>query len=198
MENTQQPQVPAQGTNQPSGSGKKTLWIVLGVVLLLLIVGGFVIKKVISAVGNKVLETAIERGTGDDADVNLKNGEVTVKTDTGSVTYGNTKLPNDWPSDVPIYQNSQITFAASSTGAGNEKFVASVQFATEDSAEKLISYYRNELPARGWKITGTQTAAEAENASTIIVGEKDTRAIGVQIIFEESIGVSVTVTVGTK
>ena len=86
MENTQQPQVPAQGTNQPSGSGKKTLWIVLGVVLLLLIVGGFVIKKVISAVGNKVLETAIERGAGGDADVNLKDGEGTVKTEKKSFT----------------------------------------------------------------------------------------------------------------
>jgi|SRR3989344_2988291 len=175
-------------------SGKKTLWIVLLVILVLLIIGGFVVTRVIGAIGRKVIETAIEKGTEGDADVNFSNGEVTIQSDKGSVTYGSTKLPDDWPADVPVYPSAMIGFSGSSLGTEDTKMTAMIQSVTEDSVESVMNFYKKEIVSKGWKITGTQATA----GTSVIVAEKDTRALAIQVVTDGSSGSSITISVGTK
>ena len=105
------PQTPAvEPAPQSSGSSKRTLWIVLGVILFLLIVGsvfsGWIIKKVFTSVGKSAIEYGIEKSTGGKADVDLSGGKVTVKgNDGGTVTYGVRNYPR---TGQPTYPNIPV------------------------------------------------------------------------------------------
>jgi len=66
---------------------------------------------------NNISEKAVEKALGDDADVNLHNGDVTVKGDDGSeVSIGdNTKWPKGQAADyIPEFEGGVVTYALNS------------------------------------------------------------------------------------
>ena len=66
-----------------------------------------------------MLEKAIEKGTGQKADVSTDNNSVSIKTDSGTFAAsesGNIKLPSDFPSDVFTYPDAKITFSTTNSG----------------------------------------------------------------------------------
>lgn len=174
------------------GAGKKVAIIVVVIILLALIAGGFVIRKIMSAVGGVVAEKALEGATGGKVDIN--GGKVTIKGENGgTVTYGDTSLPADWPSDAPVYPGAKITFSGSSSANADGKTAATVALTTSDSSDKVSSYYKDQIAAKGWTIKGTAQA----QGTTSISAEKDTRQLIIIIGASENL-TSISISTGTK
>jgi len=60
---------------------------------------------------------------------------------------GESQLPSDFPGDVPIYAAAHPMSSMSSTGHGTI-----VNLRTSDPAEQVFDWYKEQMPAAGWKI----------------------------------------------
>ncbi len=178
-------------------AGSNKLVVMIVVIVLLLAVVGFAAQKVMQKatsivgqkVGEKVAEGIIEKATGGNADVDVKDGSLTVKTSEGTFSTG-TSLPADWPKDAPVYPGATITYSGSSNPqAGESGFGA--MLTTKDSAQKVRDYYARELVVQGWKTEATYNADE----SSVVSATKDTRAF--TVVTAEADGAT-TITLGVS
>jgi hypothetical protein len=175
-----------QQVGQSGVSSKKTLYIVIGVLVVLLI-GGYLYMQ-----GNSA-ENKMYGAYGVDVDNNL-DGSKTIKSDY-SVTTSN-KLPDNWPSDVPTYKNATISQSTSSDMMGTNG--STVSFTTSDDTQTILDFYKAELTTSGWAslypgkpITGTQMGA-----ITSLMAKKGDRNFSVIITTNTETGKQV-VTVST-
>ena len=60
---------------------------------------------------------------------------------------GESQLPTDFPNDVPIYGAASPMSSMSSVGHGTI-----VNLRTADSPESVFDWYKEQMPAAGWKI----------------------------------------------
>ncbi len=98
----------------------------------------------------------------EDGKVEVKSGiggdKVTVTTDEGTGEFGaGTKLPANWPKDVPVYPGSTPYGNINISGEIGLETVTAVLL-TNDSVSDVKGYYETELLANGWKIEGFFTA----------------------------------------
>lgn len=71
------------------------------------------------------------------------------KSDDGStkVTMGqNVTKPKDFPTNMPLYPG--VTYSSFTTGPEGSSYVAT----TKDTPGTVLAWFRNQLPAKGWKI----------------------------------------------
>ena len=171
-------------TVQPSGgSGQKVLWIVLGVVVLLIVLGSIVARSV----GFMAMKSA-------GVDVDRKgNGSVTYSNNDASVTVGaGANMPANWPSDAPpAYAGATIMYSGTSNPQTG-KAGSAVMYNTSASMQSVAEYYTTRLKAEGWTIEGTANMGGTQ----VISAKKDTRTIGISITDAGDGTVSVTAGVG--
>src|SRR3989344_4091500 len=181
------------GTQQPVASGSnKTLWIVIGVIVVLALLG-WGVRAAMRGISKAVVEKGIEAATGGKVKVDADGGQVTVKGQDGSsVQWGSNSLPDGWPSDVSIYSGSTIQYSGSSNPTTG-KSGAGVMFQTSDKGQKVADFYKADLAAKGWKIEGTYSAA----TTTTVGATKDGRSLSLGISSSEQ-GTVVTMAVETK
>jgi hypothetical protein len=119
------------------------------------VVGVLVVGALLRGAGERAAERAIERAAGGDADIDVDDGKITVKTDEGEWSTGG-EMPKDWPSDVPVYGGAKVLYSASANPAtGSAGSYLALQ--SSDSPDKVADFYKRELVAKGWTITSTAT-----------------------------------------
>jgi uncharacterized protein YceK len=92
-----------------------------------------------------IAQKAIEKASG--ASVNLSSGEVNVTDSSGNeVNIGGNKVPDNWPSSVPVNDKIKIVLSGSSTSDGKSTWNISGTF--DGAAEDLYNWYKNQLS--GW------------------------------------------------
>ncbi len=159
--------------NQKSGGSNKMLYIVIGVLVVIII--AFLMR---GSFGSRSMNI---NGVNVDVDEKM-DGSTTIKSDYGTTTINQNKLPNNWPTDVPEYKNGTITTAGeTSAQAGVEGM--QVMFNTSDSAQSVLDFYKSELTSSGWTslypgkpITGSQAGG-----MIVLSAKKDKRNINVGI-----------------
>lgn len=78
--------------------------------------------------------------------------KVKVKTEEGEAEFGTgTKIPDNWPSDIPIYPGSSVMGSVDISGEAGEKSI-NVILTTTDPVDKVKAYYSKELKANDWEI----------------------------------------------
>lgn len=119
--------------NQTQAGSKKSLYAIIGVIAVIII-------------GSLIFGTTRTVKVGDvSLDVTEKiDGSTTVKNDNITATYGSNKLPDNWPSDAPIYPNSTIIFSSTINST------VQLMFSTSDSNQAVINFYKEKLTASGW------------------------------------------------
>ncbi len=155
---------------------KKPVIIVIVVAVVLLAVGGFALKKVQQKIGEKVGETivekAIEKGTGGNVDISNGGKEMTITGKDGAkVTIGGNKIPDNFPKDIPIYPGSTPSGSWSGSNSNKNESGHFVVLETGDSYDKVVAYYKAELPKQGWSI---ENALDSTDAAILTI-KKDTR-----------------------
>lgn len=164
----QKPAEPTPVGQQPTGQQKSksnsnviVIIIVVVVVLgIMALAGGYFVMRSIKAkvsqkIGENILEKAIEKGTGQKADVSADGKTVNVETESGTFSAsgeGNIKLPSDFPSDVFVYGDAKITFATSTPANAAEGTKASymIGYTVNQSLNDVVDKYRTEMAKNGW------------------------------------------------
>jgi hypothetical protein len=153
------------------GKGLAIAAIILSVVFMLVSAGAV---WAIYYSANKSLKDA-------GINVDTKSNTVTVNKDGESVSIGeNAKLPDDFPSDVPIYEPSDVV---ASLKNGENSYSATLL--SSDSISKVTEYYTAELPKNGWQTSDDTSSLTLEN-STISTYKKDNRTLGVIVATDPS------------
>ena len=100
----------------------------------------------------RAAERVVEEATG--VRVDEDGDSVTVQTDEGEATFSGSdaSLPDDWPSDVPVYPDAEIE--TSTSMRIDETVQLAVTWKTSDDVTTVYEWYRDELPAAGWEVTG--------------------------------------------
>lgn len=165
------------------GSGKKKLLIA---VVLVVVIGG-IASAASRWMGESAAERAIRAATGGAADVDVRNGDVTVKTADGTWTTSE-KLPDGFPTDVPLYPGAKVK--ASVAGAGQQGGGHYVTLESSASIADIGAWYKKEVVAQGWAIETDATVSgsvmigakkDTRNLVVTITGDGDTVAIGLVV-----------------
>ena len=80
-----------------------------------------------------------------------------VKTEDGTAEWGANKLPDNWPTDAPVYPGATVQFSAAANPTDG-KAGATVMLQTPDSGPTAYEYYKKELVSQGWKVEGNYQA----------------------------------------
>jgi hypothetical protein len=155
--------------NQPAastGSNKKVLYIVLGIVAVVAILGFLANMSGFMAM----------RAAGVNVQPGL-DGSATYTTDEGTVTVGANKMPDNWPSDAPAnFVGATIQYSGSSdpqTGQAG----AAVVYTVNASASAVVDHYKAQLADLGWTVQNSANMG----ASSVISAQKEARVMGISI-----------------
>lgn len=164
-----------------SGGNNKTLVIVLIVVFVVFILPGFVLAGSLWWWGrgnnaSKLAESIIENSTGNKVDVDSESGDYTIKSGDGTYELTSSgELPDNFPSDVPLYDDQDITGSYRSSSEGVSSW--SVTAETEDSVAKVGDFFDDEFSSwdnQGeFSASGTTTTVYKKGnlSATVSVGE---------------------------
>jgi hypothetical protein len=141
----------------------KAIPIIIVIVLILVVlgvVGKIFYRKIAEKLAGAYVSNLISKGTGGKVQVDDGGKKITYSGEGGDLSFqegGN--LPAGFPSDFPIYPGSKTISSWSATG---ESKGISVMWESTDSADKVASYYKTELPKAGYKLTSTFEQAESK------------------------------------
>ena len=133
-----------------------SIWVAL-IALAIIMIGifGFAVNKAANDAG---------------VSVNTNTGTVTVNKDGNSAQIGESvKLPDGFPSIMPIYSGAKLS-AASKTNGSDYAITAS----TTDSVEKVVSYYKTQLVSNGWTIDSSTDSSDTTGKGTLITASTST------------------------
>lgn len=160
-------------------AGMRDLRRIVGVAVVASLLGGTgcskIQEKITEKVAEKAAEKAVEAQTGGKVDIDSNSGSMKIKDEkTGAVVEWGTqaKLPDNWPSDVPVYPGAAIR-ASMSTNDGS-----SLSLETTDSIDKVSSFYKG-------KLSGFKKEAEMDMGATKIVSYSEGKR-KVSLTFSES------------
>lgn len=152
------------------------LVILAAIVITAAILGGIFYRKA----KDLVVGNIFSRLTGRVVDVE-KNGEkVTVTLDEGEHSFEEGSLPDNFPSDIPIYPDAKLASSWVASGDGTDGL--SLIWETDDSVSKVSNYYENELENAGWTLSFT---SETEGSTTYAFEKNDMSGF-IGITVEES------------
>lgn len=175
-------------TEEPTVKKKSNTPKIVMVVIIGLLIIYVAATRLLGIAGQKVAEKAIEEaieqegGPVTDVDISGNGEKIVIETEEGTFTAGKQELPDNFPSDLPVYSGAAIA----STASGPEGLA--VTLTTQDSAKEVSTFYKNELADNGWEITQTVTL---ENAT--VYGFQKGSIEGTVAITESEEGTSITI-----
>jgi len=100
-------------------------------------------------------------------------GQIKIKTKNGesTIVYGNNKLADGFPKDIPIYEPAAVQMSQIMDSGKN--IMASLT--ADDDIEKVVQFYKKALPAAGWKVSGEMNMG----GTALLQGEKGEKELNV-------------------
>jgi hypothetical protein len=137
-----------------------------GYILILFLWGMFSCKQAAEKQQEKIIENALEQGNGKKADVDIKDGNITIESDEGKmeIKSGEKKWPSDAPSTVPELNAGKIIGTMNSNTPEGRTW--SIRY--EDVPISELDKYAAILKSQGFKITTMKS-----NKGGMVSGEKD-------------------------
>ncbi len=133
-------------------------------------------------IAERAMERAIEEKAGEDAhvDIDVNSESMTFETDEGTATLNVDELPENWPSDVPVYPETAINMASAIHDADGSPLF-SLLLTSKDAVAEIKAFYQRELPANGWSMDARVTmdaggvtmigATKGDQRLSIMIGE---------------------------
>lgn len=132
---------------------------VVSALLVLCLVGLALTATGCGFIARKATEGAVEGATGGKVKVN--GDKVTVKGEDGSeATVGSeTKIPDGFPSDVPMRDDGSVKAAVTSSAPdGGTSYMLNIRFKIPQS--ELLDWYKSEFEKGDWQIKSTVTTGD--------------------------------------
>ena len=176
--------MPEGNTPPTSGSSKKMLYIIGGIVLLLIL--GWLVTRGLGG--------AMMGASGANMDRNMDGSTTYTDNQGNSATVGGSSMPENWPSDAPQnYAGASIQYSGNSNPKTGEAGAA-VVYTTRASVADVVAYYKTQLASSGWTVVGSANMGGA----TVVSATKAEQSFGVYIVDSGNGMVSVTAGVGMK
>ncbi len=118
-------------------------------------------EKAEQKVADSIAGGILSKATGGKVDVSTDSGKVSFKDNkTGNtVAFGeDLKLPDDFPSDVPIYGGAKVTAVTTN----KQEKSANVTLTSTDAKDKVMKWYEDKMKADGWEEKNSSTINEVE------------------------------------
>ena len=158
--------------------------------LALLVMAGLVSCQ---SCAERVIEEAVERQTGEEVEIDIDGsgeGQITITTEDGQGVFQagmQTRIPENFPDDVPIYEGAQPMVVVADPSGG---IMVSLQ--TDADVSAVNDFYRRQMPARGWSSVTTFTG----EGMTHLGWRKGERSASVNITTgDEESGAAITLSV---
>lgn len=169
--------------NNEGGKGLAIAAIIIAIVEILL--GLIILFAVIFAVNKAAKDNGLN--------INPQTGSVNVQGKNGeSLSIGNAKLPDGFPSDVPVYKPADTVLSLKTKDGYN------VTLATEDSATKVLDFYKTELAKNGWAASedsqfvfgenNAQVFTKGDNQLVVLVGADNSASSGKKTTINLTVG----------
>lgn len=155
-----QPQVVQPPQQQKSSTGKVILGICGGCVALF-IIGGIIFALLGRTFVNNVIKPAID-------EFEVKNVENIDIPPISSDIYS-TKLPDDFPKEIPVYTNANVVSYTKSTDGKQITLLLS----SSDDVSKVDTWYEKEAKKHGWELVSTVNHPEGGKTSIFQKGKKN-------------------------
>lgn len=134
-------------------------------------------------VAEKAAQKAVESATGVKVDQN--GDKVTIEGDNGESVEiqggSSSKLPDNLPSDFPVYDATLIS-ASSVTGSEGTSFFLS--FETDKPVSDVHDWYKTQLPDKGWTVENDMTNTADGQDSALVSAKKGDLGCQVTVIGE--------------
>jgi len=98
----------------------------------------------------------------------------------GTIGTAPAKVPDDFPSDFPVYKNAVIKKYAPMVSA-NPKLGTVLILETPDAKATVLDFYREALPAQGWTVEKPMTTAPDS-----LTASKGARRISISVLDSDS------------
>lgn len=98
----------------------------------------------------------------------------------GTIGTAPAKVPDDFPSDFPVYKNAVIKKYAPMVSA-NPKLGTVLLLVTPDAKAAVLDFYREALPAQGWTVEKPMSSAPDS-----LTASKGARRISVSVLDSDS------------
>jgi hypothetical protein len=174
----------------PAKSPRKsntTLIIVLIVIGILVLgsVGGCLACRFCAS---KAVKEGVEQATG--LEVDEEGGKISVKGEGGEFEAQQGELPEGFSDLIPIYDGASVESGSSVTN--DEGKIYSVSLKTSDSYDKVVNFYKSELPKDGWTPENTsETSVNGEKATTFTFSEAKSKGSGWITVTQTSDGITI-------
>ena len=127
-----------------------------------------------SAAEDKVGEEVGEEIAGGTVggDVEVDDDSVTVSGEDGDVTVSDDggEIPEDFPSDFPLYDDADLDSASSIKGGDGTSFYLSLT--SDDEPDALYDWFKAEFEAEGWEIVSDMNTSTDDGMTAIISVKK--------------------------
>jgi hypothetical protein len=102
-------------------------------------------SKIRQKIEQKAAEQAVEKGTGGAVSIDNDGKGMTIHDNKGggTVTIGENKIPEDWPSTIPIYPKGKVVQSYSGKQNGQTSFMVALE--TGDSANDVFTFYKTKF-----------------------------------------------------
>ena len=137
-----------------NGKGLFSLVFVGVCAILLTGCGGSKTPETADTLAQQAIEKAVESAAakeGVNLDIDTQAGQVVVQGQDGSTSFaygGDVKLPDNAPSDLPLYPGMTVLGAGSDTQDEDIQYMIMAE--TGDSPEKVLAFFNEQFPAKGW------------------------------------------------
>ncbi|MEO5927261.1 MAG: hypothetical protein ABIO72_01020 [Patescibacteria group bacterium] len=148
-------------------------------------------EKAMNGIVDKAIEHTVKTQTGKDVDVNIKDGGMQVTGEDGAnfAMGENLKLPDNFPSDIPVYGSVSIKSSSIDTKKGSVFLIMS----SKDKAEDIVAWYKEQAKAKGWTQKSSLEMSEGNYIVSFENKDKATFAITItQGEDEEETGITLT------
>lgn len=154
-------------------------------------------KNIAGRIAEEAIEKAIEKESGENVEIDLDEGQVTIegedgevnissdnetveiKTDDGEVTFGTgAELPEGFPGVVPVYPDMEITTAWKSTEDGKDNY--SISGITKDAGDDVFAWYKDML--KSWDIDGEFTMSGDEGKSSSLSAKGNSFIVNIMVV----------------
>ncbi len=184
--------------------------VVVSMLLVLFAASGCFGQNIVERIAEEAIEKAIEKDSGENVEIDLEEGEMTIqsdegevsissdddsieiKSDEGEVTIGvGTELPDGFPGNVPVYPDMEITTSWKSTE--NDKASYSISGLTDDGGDGVFAWYKDKLS--GWDIEGEFTMSGDDGKTSTLSAKGSGLVVTVMVFETEDEGTTIVQTV---
>ncbi len=160
----------------------KKLSFLLMLVAVLAFTGCSLTDRLGEKAAEKITEEVLETGTN--SDIDLTDESINISSDDGSsfALGEDLALPDNFPSDVPIYSGASIVGTSSSEGEQGATF--QVTLSTEDEFSAVSDYYKAAIVDEGWTLDNSYTMTSG-GQTAIYNASKEGRTLDIGVYYTE-------------